>query len=336
MTPKRHILITGASGFIGSALLNAMREKHCVRGTQRSLSVSPEHSGKKRHSGQQRESSKAGFEVVSGLELGRDTDWSISLSGIDTVVHTAAIAGKPRDSTSNPLELFRRINVEGTLSLARQCVSSGIERFVFLSSIKVNGEETEPGRPFRADDGPDPQDPYGISKYEAEQGLLSLSRETGLKVTIIRPVLVYGPGVKANFESIMRCLCRGMPLPLGCIRNLRSLVALDNLIDLIQVCCEHPDAAGQTFLVSDGEDLSTTDLITRMARSLNRPPRLIPIPAAVLETAANLLGKKAVARRLLGDLQVDIEPTCRILNWQPVTTVDRALQKTADFYLSRL
>jgi nucleoside-diphosphate-sugar epimerase len=332
MTGKRRVLVTGASGFIGGALLNGMRDKYRVRGSLRTSPSFSDHSGKMENSVEYAEASGDGFEVVAGLELGRDTDWSAALTGIDTVVHTAALVHMKRSADSNSLEEFRRVNVEGTLRLARQCVSAGINRFVFLSSIKVNGEETRPGRPFRSDDFPNPQDPYGISKHEAEQGLLSLSVETGLEVVIVRPVLVYGPGVKANFESLMRCLCRGIPLPLGSIRNGRSLVALENLVDLVRVCCEHPAAAGQTFLVSDGEDLSTTDLITRLAAALNRPPRLISLPPIALKTAASLIGKTDVARRLLGDLQVDIEHTCETLDWKPVKSVDRALQETADFY----
>jgi nucleoside-diphosphate-sugar epimerase len=240
-----------------------------------------------------------------------------------------------RDSAADPLAEFRRVNVDGTLHIARQAAEAGVRRFVFLSSIKVNGERTSPERPFTAADPPAPEDAYGLSKYEAEEGLRALARETKIEVAIIRPVLTYGPGVKANFESLMRWLWRGVPLPLGAVHNKRSLVALDNLVDLITLCVRHPAGANETFLVSDGEDLSTTELLRRTAAALGKRARLIPVPRPVLETGAALVGKRAEARRLLSSLQVDISKARRMLNWTPPVTVEAALRSTAAWFLTR-
>lgn len=219
------------------------------------------------------------------------------------------------------------------MALARQAEARGVRRFIFLSSIKVNGEGTESGRAYRADDVPAPMDPYGVSKHEAEQALLALGRGGKMAVTIIRPVLVYGPGVKGNFLSMMRWLKRGVPLPFGAIDNRRSLVAIDNLVDLIVTCLTHPAAANQTFLVSDGEDLSTSALLRRLGAALDRPARLIPLPGALLGIAAALVGRKAMAARLLGSLQVDAAPTRALLGWRPPVTVDQALAATARDFL---
>jgi nucleoside-diphosphate-sugar epimerase len=219
------------------------------------------------------------------------------------------------------------------LNLARQAAEAGVRRFIFISSIKVNGEGTPLGAPYRADAQPQPADPYGISKMEAEQGLRALAGETGMEVVIIRPTLVYGPGVKANFLNMMRWLHKGVPLPFGAIHNRRSLVALDNLVDLIVTCIEHPAAANQTFLVSDGEDLSTTELLRRMATALGAPAHLLPVPSWLLEAGATMLGKKALSQRLCGSLQVDISKTRELLGWTPPLSVDAALRKTAKHFL---
>jgi nucleoside-diphosphate-sugar epimerase len=229
---------------------------------------------------------------------------------------------------------FRRVNVDGTLHLARQAAQAGVRRFVFLSSIKVNGDETHSGHPFAADDKAVPNDPYGLSKYEAEQGLRALSDETGLEVIIIRPPLVYGPGVKANFLTMMKFVRRGIPLPLGEItENRRSFVFLDNLVNLIVTCIDHPSAANKTFLVSDGEDLSTALLLRRMANALNRPSRLFPVPTGLLILSAKILGRPEIARRLCGSLQVDMTKTRELLNWSPPVSVDEGLRRTADYFL---
>ena len=259
-----------------------------------------------RVSTRQRHTSTSLLECVQTTDLSSTTDWSPALQMIDTVVHCAARVHVMNNQSSDPLTEFRNVNVDGTLNLARQAAAAGVRRFIFISSIKVNGEGTALGAPYLADAQPAPDDPYGISKMEAEQGLRALAAETGMDVVIIRPVLVYGPGVKANFLRMMRWLNKGVPLPLGAIDNRRSLVALDNLVDLIITCLDHPAAANQIFLVSDGEDLSTTELLCRMGLALGRPARLIPVPVSLLTAGAALLGRRDMAQRLCGSLQVDI------------------------------
>jgi UDP-glucose 4-epimerase len=262
-------------------------------------------------------------------DLEPSTDWTVALEGVAVVVHCAARVHVMADTATNPLEEFRRVNVQGTLNLAQQAAAAGVRRFVFVSSIKVNGEATQLGCLFTADDAPAPLDAYGVSKMEAEQGLREIALQTGMEVVIIRPPLVYGPGVKANFAAMMRWLRRGVPLPLGAIHNQRSLVALDNLVDLIVVCLTHPAAANQTFLVSDGEDVSTTGLLRRMGQALGHPARLIPVPVSWLKLAAALVGKQDVAQRLCGSLQVDIEKTQRLLGWAPPLSLDEGLRRAA-------
>ena len=251
------------------------------------------------------------------------------LSGIDAVVHAAARVHVMPGDGARSLEAFRKVNVAGTLNLARQAAQARVRRFVFLSSIKVNGEVSAPGMPFSADGVPSPQDAYGISKYEAEQGLLALAAETGMEVVIIRPVLVYGPGVKANFHSMMSWLHMGAPLPLGSVHNQRSLVALDNLVDLVVTCIDHPGAANQVFLASDGEDISTTDLLRKMGVELGKPARLLRVPVWALEFGARLIGKQGLAQRLCGSLQVDISKTRKVLGWTPLVSMEEGLRKTA-------
>jgi nucleoside-diphosphate-sugar epimerase len=246
---------------------------------------------------------------------------------VDQIVHLAARVHVMDDKSSDPLVEFRRVNVEGTAALARQAAAVGVRRFVFLSSIKVNGESTEVGRPFTADDVPAPEDPYGVSKYEAEKLLQQIAAETGLEVVIIRPPLVYGPGVKANFESMMRWLARGLPLPLAAVtENRRSLVALDNLVDLIVTCLKHPAAANQTFLVSDGEDLSTAELLKRMGNAMGQPTRLFYMPPALLQLVATVVSKSGIYQRLYGSLQLDITKTGQFLGWTPLVSVDEGLR----------
>lgn len=278
----------------------------------------------------------SGAEVFIHGDLGEPVDWRGALTGIDVVVHCAARVHVMADTAKDPLAQFRRCNVDGTLQLARAAVAAGVRRFVFVSSIKVNGEATLPGQPFTADEAPAPTDPYGVSKLEAERGLFALAAETGLDVVVVRPVLVYGPGVKANFLSMMRWLDKGVPLPLGAIDNRRSLVAIDNLVDLLLTCIEHPRAAGQVFLVSDGDDLSTTRLLGKVAAALDRPARLIPLPSRLIAAAAALLGRRALGQRLCGSLQVDIGKTRELLDWTPPVSVDDALAKTAKHFLGHI
>jgi nucleoside-diphosphate-sugar epimerase len=274
----------------------------------------------------------AGASVVTVGDLSAQTDWSAALAGVEAVVHAAARVHVMQEAAADPLVEFRRINVQGTLQLARRAAAEGVRRFVFISSVKVNGEATRPGHPFTADDAPAPLDAYGISKMEAEQGLREIAAQTGMEVVIIRPPLVYGPGVKANFQSMMRWLTRGVPLPLGAIHNHRSLVALDNLVDLIVTCVDHPAAANQTFLISDGEDLSTTQLLQLMGQALGKPARLIPVPTGLLTLGATLIGKPAIAQRLCGSLQVDISKTRQLLGWSAPVSVDEGLRKAAEGY----
>lgn len=255
------------------------------------------------------------------------TDWSAALADQKIVIHAAARAHIMQKEAADPLAEYRKINVEGTLNLARQAATANVKRFVFISSIKVNGEQTPLDKPFTAKDKPAPKDAYGISKYEAELGLQAISKDTGMEVVIIRPTLIYGPAAKGNFASLIKLIAKNIPLPLGAVHNKRSLVALDNLIDLIIRCIHHPAAANQVFLAADGEDISTSDLLRGVAKAMGRSPFLLPMPAALLQLAANVLGKKAVAQRLLGSLQVDITKTCELLDWQPPLSIEQGLAR---------
>lgn len=315
----KRVIVTGATGFVGRALVTRLaRESGWI--------VRAAHRG--------RTALSADVEQVAVSDLGPDTDWSDALNGCDVVVHAAARVHVMRDRAANPLAKFRAVNVDGTLRLAREAVAAGVRRFVFVSSIKVNGEATLPGRPFTSKDAPAPADAYGVSKREAEDELRALSRETGMELVIVRPVLVYGPGVKANFRAMIRWLYRGIPLPLGATQNQRSLVAIENLVDLLVRCLAHPAAVGETLLVSDAEDLSTTELLQRMSRALGRPARLFPVPPALIRAAAHLAGKRDLAQRLLGSLQVDTSRTRALLEWTPPVTVDAALARVAADFLA--
>ncbi|MFY1020285.1 UDP-glucose 4-epimerase family protein [Ectopseudomonas khazarica] len=316
------VLLTGASGFVGRAVQARLLADglHRLRCAQRKAPVAP----------------LAGVEYCLAPSLEAEADWSQALADVDAVIHCAARVHVMHEQAADPLAEFRRANVEGTLRLAQQAVAAGVRRFVFVSSIKVNGEQTLPGQAYRADDVSDATDPYGISKREAEDELLALAAETGLEVVIVRPPLIYGPGVKANFLSMMRWLQRGVPLPFGAIGNRRSLVALDNLVDLLVVCLTHPAASGQRFLVCDGEDLSTTELLRRLSTALGRTARLLPVPQALIEWAAILLGRRQLNQRLCGSLQINMDKTRERLGWAPPLSVDQALAKTAAHYLKEI
>ncbi|WP_081624430.1 SDR family oxidoreductase [Thioalkalivibrio sp. AKL7] len=302
------MFVTGSNGFVG--------RRFCAEASCRGWDV------------------RKGLRRVSGCDgvvigsIGPDTQWADAVSGVDAVVHLAARVHVMDEPEADPLEAFRRVNVEGTLRLARQAAEAGVRRFVFVSSVKVNGEETPTAQPFREADSPAPEDPYGVSKREAEDGLRALSAETGLEVVIIRPPLVYGPGVGANFGSLLRWVRKGVPLPLGAVtQNRRSLVALDNLVDLIVTCLDHPAAAGETFLVADGEDVSTAGLLRKVGDALERPARLVPVPVWMLRAGATALGKREMARRLLGSLQVDVSKAREVLGWVPPVSLDEGLRR---------
>jgi nucleoside-diphosphate-sugar epimerase len=308
------ILVTGANGFVGTSLCERLnREALPFRAVSRNNHQTQRHSG--------------AFTIG---DIDGQTDWRDALQSMQLVVHLAARVHIMRDSSSDPLSDFRRVNVEGAAQLARQAADHGVRRLVFVSSIKVNGESTLVGRPFNPDDTPSPKDPYGVSKNEAEQLLRRIAAETGMEIVIIRSPLVYGPSVMANFGLMMRCLAQGIPLPLaGVTENRRSMVALDNLVDLIVTCLEHPAAANQTFLVSDGEDLSTADLLKRVGEAQGTPARLFHIPLAALKLGANLVGQQSIYQRLCGSLQVDIIKTQQLLDWTPPISVDEGLRRAA-------
>ena len=307
------VLVTGANGFVGCATatcLQTLTGMTVVRAVRRTLAtpnpLAP---------------------CVSVGDLDGQTDWSMALAGVDAVVHTAARVHVMQEAAADPLAEFRRVNVQGTLNLAHQAAQAGVCRLVFISSIKVNGEVTFPGHPFTAHDRPAPVDAYGISKHEAEEGLRKMALQTGMEVAIIRPPLVYGPGVKANFAALMRAVQRGWPLPLGAVHNRRSLVGVDNLVDLVATCLVHPKAANQTFLVSDGQDLSTPELVQGLARATGVSAHLWSVPVWMLQAGAALLGRKAAVQRLCANLQVDISHTQTLLHWMPPVGVDPGLRR---------
>ncbi|MCP1673982.1 nucleoside-diphosphate-sugar epimerase [Natronocella acetinitrilica] len=260
---------------------------------------------------------------------------ALPLDDVDVVVHCAARAHIMRDVAEEPLAEFRKVNAEGTISLAQQAAQAGVRRFVFLSSIKVNGESTPVAEPFRPNDLPAPQDAYGQSKQEAEEGLGAIMRDKGMEVVIVRPPLVYGPGVKANFARLMRLVELGLPLPLASVDNRRSLVGLDNLVDMLIQCIHAPNVAGKTLLVSDGQDLSTPDLIRLIARAMNKKPRLLPVPPRALHLLGRMLGKQDEVERLCGSLCVDISETKRLLGWTPPHSPEEQIRRTVDHYLKQ-
>lgn len=306
------ILLTGATGFVGSAFL-----QDCLANNIACIAAVRNYSAKLPAQAQQ---------AVVG-DLSATQDWSQALQGVDVVVHCAARAHVIKDAAQDPLSVYREANTNATLNLARQAALAGVKRFVFISSIKVNGEWTALGKPFTPDDAHIPDDPYGLSKYEAEQDLKQIAQQTGLEVVIIRPPLIYGKCVKGNFASMVRRIQKGVPLPLGAVHNQRSLVALDNLVNFMQLCCVHPQAGNETFLISDGEDVSTTELLRRVARAYGVSAILLPVPVSLMTLAAKLLGKGAVANRLFGNLQVDSRKARVLLGWKPVVTMEEQLAK---------
>lgn len=316
------ILITGANGFVGLPLSQYLTAaKHQVVAAVRShdslTSVSPH------------------IQLKAIGDIDDITDWKDCLGDVECVVHLANRAHVMSNQSSNPLALYRKVNTEGTLNLARQAATVGVKRFIFISSIKVNGELTLPGQALTHKDQHVPVDPYGLSKYEAELGLKLIAEQTGLELVVIRPPLIYGPGVKANFLKMMQWVEKGIPLPLGVIQNQRSMLGLDNLINFIELCLTHPNAAGQIFLVSDDHDVSTTELLKEIAAAMHRPSRLLSMPQCLIEKLLILLGQRRISERLCGSLQLDISLAKKLLSWGPPHTFRDQLSKTALDYLSR-
>ena len=315
--------MTGADGFVGNTLCGLLKQKgQLVRRASRHAEPVALHG-------------EVGEDRVIVGDIGSNTDWNKALTGVDVVVHLAARVHVMHESADDPLAEFRRVNVQGTERLARAAAVCGVKRLVYVSSIKVNGEQTEAGSTFVESDTPAPVDPYGVSKWEAEQCLWRVAAETGLEVVVVRPPLVYGPGVKGNFAQMLAVIGKGIPMPFATVHNRRSLVYVANLADALVNCVISQAAAGQTYLVSDGEDVSTSGLLHELAQGMGRPARLFACPPAVLRMLAGMLGKGPQADRLLGSLQVDSDKIRRQLNWVPPYTLQQGLRATADWYRNR-
>jgi nucleoside-diphosphate-sugar epimerase len=304
-----HCLVTGVTGFVGKQLISELfKRNHTVIEAGRRCSEIP----------------NANFFEINNITT--NTNWTDALNQCNVIIHLAARVHVIQESAESPLLEFRKVNVDGTLNLAKQAAEAGVKRFIFISSVKVNGEQSLQNKPYNEKDIPNPQDPYGISKWEAEQGLWKIAKQTEMEIVIIRPPLIYGPGVKANFASLINVVKKPIPLPLGAINNKRSLVYVGNLIDFIIRCIDHPAAANETFLVSDDNDLSTTELLRACAKALNKKIYLMPISQALIEWSAIVLGRKNFAQRLCGNLQVDITKAKNLLGWSPPITVDEGLK----------
>jgi len=309
------VFLTGYTGFLGSHVRNALTGYDLVLAG--------------RHTGTGDLTSE-----YHPFNLDSSINSSLCLESVDVVIHCAARVHVMKEKEISPFELYRKCNVTGTLDLARQAADAGVKRFIYISSIKVNGESTEVGKPFNADDIHKPADYYGQSKSQAEQELLKLASSTELEVVIIRPTLVYGPGVKANFKSLFNLVSMGLPLPFGLIcENRRSLVSVANLVDLIITCVDHPRAINQVFLVSDDNDLSTAGIAKHMASALDKPSRLLPVPLRLLRFVGKLTRKECVVDRLIGSLQVDISHTKTTLGWSPIQTIEQGFRDTAEAFL---
>jgi nucleoside-diphosphate-sugar epimerase len=308
-----NLLITGANGFVGRALISKLviETNHLVRASVRKKIIQ----------------FPSQIEVVENMDASSNTNWTNALRDIDVVIHLLARVHVMDDKVADPLLEFRNINVNATIALANAAAKQGIKRFVFLSSVKVNGESTL-HKPFSEFDVPHPQNAYAISKWEAEEALRKISKDTGMEVVIIRSPLVYGPNVKANFLKMMQYIKRGIPLPLGAIQNKRSLIGIDNLVDFIATIISHPKAANQTFLISDDEDISTTDLLRRIGKYIGKPARLIPLHPKILSFLFNILGRQDFGGRLLGSFEVDITKAKKLLAWFPPKTLDEGLRAT--------
>jgi len=315
---KQRVLVTGASGFVGRVLIQTLLDNdyNVIAAVRSETKTYPDE-----------------VELLRYSDIS-DNDWGVKLSSVDIIIHAAARVHVMDEYSTDPLTAFREVNVTGTLNLAKQAALSDVKRFIFISSVKVNGEMTLKGKPFEPTDDFIPSDPYGLSKYEAEQGLLKLAKQTEMEVVIIRPPLVYGLGVKANFAAMINLIKKGLPMPFGAINNQRSLVSLDNGVNFIIHCIDHPKAANEIFLISDGEDVSTTELIKKVAKAFDKKAWLLHIPVSWMTFIAKLVGKTDVTERLFGSLQVDSSKARDLLGWKPVVTMDEQLKKIAENYLS--
>jgi nucleoside-diphosphate-sugar epimerase len=331
MTNSVHI--TGCAGFVGKALCTELKRRSFLAfsGSDRGACL---------------ENSNTGSQPYVAVEdIGPDTDWSNALTGADTVIHLAARAHVLRENAVDPLAEFRKVNRDGALNLAGQAVARGIRRFVFMSSIGVNGEITGDGgstadarcmkSAFSEDNQAQPHSAYAVAKWEAEQGLVEIARKSGMELVILRAPLVYGPGVKGNFERLVRLIYRGVPLPFGLVRNQRSFIAMGNLVDLLLRCAIEPAAGNQLFVISDGDDVSTPDLVRRIARVLNKPARLLPVPVGMMRLGAACMGKSKMFQQLCGSLVVDSAKVRRVLGWKPPMTMEQGLAETAAWFLKR-
>jgi nucleoside-diphosphate-sugar epimerase len=307
-----NLLITGATGFVGKVLVESLNEKYAIKTIGRSNVSTNSH---------------------LQANINKNTDYSPIITSTNVVIHLAARVHVMDEQAKNPIDEFRAVNTHGTLNLASQAAAAGVKRFIFISTIKVNGESTSNGPVFSAQDTAKPEDPYGISKAEAEQQLLELGKNTGMEIVIIRPPLVYGKGVKANFAALMTLVNKGFPLPFRLIKsNRRSLVSVYNLVDLIKVCIEHPHAANKIFLVSDDHDLSTAEMVSLMAKCQKKRNFAVPVPVWCFNFAATLFNKSAVIDRLTGSLQVDITHTKNTLMWSPPYTVEQGFKLAANLH----
>lgn len=312
------ILVTGANGFIG---------QHLVRKLTRESNYSPIAAIR---SSQKNIFTDVPTKIVG--DHGPETDWSTALGGVEVVVHAAARVHVIRDSAVNPLEEFRKVNVLGVTRLAEQALECGVRRFVYISSVKVNGESTKENVPFRECFDPVPLDPYAVSKLESERLLLQLAKKSNLEVVILRPPLVYGPGVSANFLRLIILVSKGVPLPLGMINNKRSLIGIRNFTDAIIRCLEHPNANGKTFLVSDNHDISTSELVRLIARSLNKSVILIPVPPTLLKLLGAVFGRGAEVDRLINNLAVDMSLINNDIGWFPPYSLEDEIRNTVNWF----
>ena len=313
----KRVLITGASGFIGQHIVRVLcNHNYILRKAVRD--------GNKNDCAPD-------ISIVGNID--GMTSWKKALRDVDIVIHLAARVHLLKDNTANPLYEFRKVNVNGSINLARQAAESGVKRLIFLSSVKVNCEQSSSGIPLTEASPLLPESAYGISKMEAEQGLLNIAKKTGLEVVILRPPLVYGPGVKGNFLNMMEWLIKGIPLPFGAINNNRSFVAVENLVNFLVLCLDHPAAVNQIFFVSDGKDLSTTELLRCLAKKMSCPSRLVPIPQRLLEISLKTIGRQDLVSKLCKSFQVDIRKAQTFLGWQPIITIESGLDNTAKWFM---